>query len=303
MKLVFFTETPQSDTVRTSTLCKTLTLPRFAYKSIVEDHPGCLTKVLNNLLSMVEEKVEDAGGGGDPTVDDSDFDHTDGCQRRVEEIQAEVALRKARDVIAMHINKQKDDQVTKFLFAASRDDTATIRLMLDQSFDPNNADYDKRTALMVAAMKGNCEVITLLLEYNANPNLLDIHGTSALFEATRHGHEESMQVLLGYGASLGLSEMESASTLCQAVFDGDMVMLKRLMKAKINVHASDYDKRTAGHVAAADGNLAALKILIRYGADVAAQDTWGFTIQDEAERKEHKHILKYLKSAGNEEKE
>ena len=57
----FFTETPQIDTVRTVTICKTLTMSRSAYTLIAHDHPGSVGKILQNLLSKVKEAAEEIG--------------------------------------------------------------------------------------------------------------------------------------------------------------------------------------------------------------------------------------------------
>ena len=188
-----------------------------------------------------------------PTVEKSAY--ADEVQRTVASIQDDAALTAVQDLIMMHINKQKDDQTTRFLYAASRNDTKTISLMCDQGFDPNDADYDSRTALMEAAMKGNTETVKLLLDYDANPNLVDMHGTSALYEAAKNDNEMTMNELLNHSAKLCMDESKAASTLCQAVFDGDTLTLRRLLQAGIQVNAGDYDKRTAVHIAAAEGNV------------------------------------------------
>lgn len=69
-----------------------------------------------------------------------------------------------KDLVMMHMSKPLDDQTTLLLFAASPGDAATISLMCDQGFDPNNPGYDSRSALMVASMKENTDAIPLLLE-------------------------------------------------------------------------------------------------------------------------------------------
>lgn len=300
-ELGFFTESPQIDTVRTLTVCKTLTMSRSAYKTIAEDHPGSAGMILQNLLAKVEEAA--ARIGSEPTVElpkklevlraGSMFDatstaspssHAIEVDQAVASAQNQAAMTAIRDLVKMHIEKQRDDHTTRFLFAASRGDTSTISLMCDQGFDPNSADYDRRTAMMVAAMKGNTEAVAKILEYQANPNLVDVHGSSALYEAARNGHESTMDELLGAGAKLCMDESLAASTLCQAVFDGDTLLLRRLLRAQIQVDASDYDKRTAAHIAAAEGNVTALKVLVEFGANLRLADRWGNTVDDEAER-------------------
>ena len=147
------------------------------------DHPGSVGKILQNLLEKVEamslelhlpEKLvvlragsEFRNGAGESeTMDDTsyDFNSTRGEDSLEKSVRKE-ELTAVKDLIEMHMRKQLDDQTTRLLFAASRGDKATISLMCDQGFDPNNSDYDFRTALMVSAMKGNTEVVKMLLDY------------------------------------------------------------------------------------------------------------------------------------------
>jgi hypothetical protein len=150
------------------------------------DHPGSVGKILKNLLAKVEEislevqlperlPVLRAGSAfrtntvdeSEETIDSSynDFGALD-TSRSVDELdKRKETLTAVKDLIEMHMSKQLDDQTTRLLFAASRGDTATISLMCDQGFDPNNSDYDNRTALHVASMKGNTEVVKMLLDY------------------------------------------------------------------------------------------------------------------------------------------
>jgi ankyrin repeat protein len=199
-----------------------------------------------------------------------------------------------KDLVKMHMSKQKDDQTTRFLFAASRGDVDTISLMCDQGFDVNAADYDNRTALMVASMKAS-DAVKCLLEYGADPNSTDVHGTTALYEAVKNGHEPTMELLLSRGAALCMGESLAASVLCQAVFDGDILFLRRLLRAGINVNAADYDKRTAAHIAAAEGNVVALKTLVEFGADLTLEDRWENTVDHEAVRSKAGQLLDYLR--------
>lgn len=169
----FFTESPQVESITCLTVCKTLTMPRSAYKQLAEDHPGSAGKILQNLLEKVEKKqlllprslsVIRAGSVFDM---ESGYNIND-INRSAEEAELKrqtQTLIAVKDLVQMHMSKQLDDQTTRLLFAASRGDTNTISIMCGQGFDPNSADYDQRTALMVASMKGNTDVVTLLLKY------------------------------------------------------------------------------------------------------------------------------------------
>jgi CRP-like cAMP-binding protein len=318
----FFTDTPQIDTVRTVTVCKTLTMSRSAWKMIADDHPGSVGKILQNLLTKVEGMGQKSGSvpcvslpkrlallragsvfdvSNTNSVDDSvcsgsQSQHAAEVYQSVASVQTQAALTAVQDLIIMHINKQKGDQTMRFLFAASQGDTPTITLMCEQGFDPNNADYDSRTALMVAAMKGNTDAASTLLENGANPNLIDAHGTSALYEAAKNGHESTITELLKHDAKLCLDESQAASSLCQVVFNGDILTLRRLLQAHIQVNASDYDGRSAAHIAASEGNVAALKVMVEFGADLTLKDRWNNTVLDDAKRVNAGQLLEFLKT-------
>jgi CRP-like cAMP-binding protein len=297
----FFTESPQIDTVRTKTVCKTLTMSRSAYKVIAENHPGSASNILQNLLAKVDALGEE--GGLNALVElpkkiellRAGYAYEDPSSRGRPAAKAQITSSSAiRDLITIYMSKHEDDKITKFLFAAARGDSGFIARMCDHGFDPNSCDYDQRTALMVAAMKGNTDAVKLILDFQANPNLVDMSGASALYEAARKGHEDTMDEMILRGAKLCMDEGQAASTLCQAVFDGDILTLRRLLKAGIKVDAADYDKRTAAHIAASEGNAAALKVLVEFGADLTAEDRWHSTAIDEGKRSKSRHVLAFL---------
>ena len=302
----FFTESPELESVKSETICRSLAISRSAYKLIAHDHPGSAGKILKNLLRLSEEDIFDINLSQElPRLRaGSDFYHDDDSNtpttvKKVDfasssVVQKNLARTKLQDLVRMHISKQNDDHTTRFLYAASRGDTNTMTLMIEQGFDPNSADYDSRTALMVASMKGNTEVVDLLLECGVDVNIRDMHGSTALYEAAINGNEDIMDILLGKGAELCMKEITAASTLCQAIFEGDVILLRNLLKARIDVNAADYDKRAAVHIAAAEGNIASLKVLVEFQADLKAKDRWGKTAFDEAKSANAVLVKQYL---------
>ena len=323
-EISFFTESHQVNTIKTVNVVQVLTISRESYKSICADHPCSAGIVLQNLLNKVQELLglepeknillskplaavragtsfrtpdddnDDVENTGRDEVDDDD---DEGAERAVMRINNKAAMASLQELVKIHIEKLRDDLTTRFLFAASRGDIATISLMCDQGFDPDSMDYDNRTALMVASMKGQSDVVRKLIEeYKANVNLVDVNGGSALYEAAKHGHDSTMDILIRNHADLCMSESLAASTLCQLVFDGDATTLRRLLHAKINVNAADYDRRTAAHIAAAEGNLVAFKILVDFGCNLYAKDRWDNMIEDEAKKALNgSKLLEFLK--------
>lgn len=155
---------------------------------------------------------------------------------------------------------------------------------IEEGFDVNSADYDRRTALHLAAVKGFDECIALLLAAGADPNVEDAFQGTPLWEACKHRHESTIKLLVKHGAQLGKTASH-ASLLCQCVYDGDLDLLKCLLLAGCNVNAGDYDARTALHISAAEGNLPAVRLLLEVGrADVGVRDRWNNTPLMEAQR-------------------
>jgi len=176
--VAFFTETTETNTIVTKTVCKTLTLSQAAYKMIAADHPGSIGRILSNLLRKVQDRNAETANAdfslktrlevlrtscaydvNVSRVSESEFSQVSGAEesggdlddqsidlhQALQSIQAEAAVVACEDVIKMHIEKMKDDHTTRFLSAAARNCTATITLMCDQGFDPNASDYDRRT--------------------------------------------------------------------------------------------------------------------------------------------------------------
>jgi CRP-like cAMP-binding protein len=78
----FFTESAQADTIRTKTVCKTLTMSRSSYKFIAEDHPGSVGKILQNLVKKIEASAVNSvsslqEAGSENNVDAGSMDATD----------------------------------------------------------------------------------------------------------------------------------------------------------------------------------------------------------------------------------
>jgi hypothetical protein len=118
-------------------------MSRSHYKDIAADHHGSAGVVLRNLLdkygdrrkSLKQMKARSVGKGRLVSWDTDVDDAQDGVHK-------EKTVAVIRELIEMHISKQKDEHTTWFCFAASRGDTATISTMCDQGFDPNSSDCE-----------------------------------------------------------------------------------------------------------------------------------------------------------------
>ena len=115
------------------------------YKVIVADHVGSAGVVLRNLLSkygdprkLLGQMKSLAQNKGKSRMVSWATD----VERAQDEGNKEKSVAAIRELIQMHISKQKDEQTVLFCFAASRGDTATISTMCEHGFDPNSSDCE-----------------------------------------------------------------------------------------------------------------------------------------------------------------
>lgn len=100
--------------------------------------------------------------------------------------------------------------------ACIQDDSACVKLLLQNQADPNLADAAGNTPLMRAAIRGNTVIMQLLLNAGADPNKRNFLNTTALIQAATFDHPQAVQLLLDNGADkktkdkLGYSALDYA---------------------------------------------------------------------------------------------
>jgi CRP-like cAMP-binding protein len=258
----FFTEVPQCGAVRTLTVARVLCIPRARYEVIARDFPLGTRAVLENLRKRAAAVV-DAAFGGDQLAAAAATAQAQQAQQAQDSTAASAAAGaggstaappkgaalgasgasgsqwlsasqeraladslRIKALASSALARTDERRTSEFLSAASRGDATTVRLMLNQNFNANTADYDGRTALMLASAKGHREVVTLLLSSRADPSATDNLGGSALLEAARHGHDAVLDALVAGGARWHLSTVATASELCTCVFECHMPLLR-----------------------------------------------------------------------------
>jgi glutamate dehydrogenase len=97
----------------------------------------------------------------------------------------------------------------------------------------------------------------------------------------------------------GLSATELAAILLNSTHAGDLATVKKIVeKGKVDINKGGFDGRTPLHVACATGNKEMVEYLISQKADINAVDSFGSTPIQEAMKKEHSYIVKYLQEKG-----
>ncbi|MFC1537666.1 ankyrin repeat domain-containing protein [Gemmatimonadota bacterium] len=80
----------------------------------------------------------------------------------------------------------------RFIEAASKGQTETIRALLQEGADVNAQNHLGSTALMVAAEAGHTETVLALIKSGADINAKNYDGFTALIYASCFGHTETI---------------------------------------------------------------------------------------------------------------
>ena len=86
--------------------------------------------------------------------------------------------------------------------AVVKNDTYTMKLLLDRGACINKRDDVNQTPLHVAVFENRISAIRLLLSRGAEPNAKDIKNETPLDLARREKNEEATELLMGYRESV-----------------------------------------------------------------------------------------------------
>ena len=161
-------------------------------------------------------------------------------------------------------SENTDFDTTLIFQAALEGNIQIVQDALNNGFDPNTIDENKRTALMLAAYNGNTEIVKLLINKGVEVNFMDEIDRTALMYASTGPFVNTVITLLEAGAEPNLIEKE--------------------------------ENWTAAMMASSEGQLEVLKTLIAYGADLDMVDVDGESSLDFASSKGHTAVVEYIKS-------
>ena len=187
--------------------------------------------------------------------------------------------------------------------AVQRGDRATMRSLLDQHVDVNQAQGDGATALHWAVYLNDAETTALLIRAGANVNTPNNYGVTPLALASRNGNAAVIEQVVTAGADPNdpLHAVNAGETpLMLAARSGQVDAVQALLDvgADINVTES-WNGQSALMWAAAEGHVPVVRTLIDQGADGQARSNSGATPLLFATRKGSLDAVRALLAAGS----
>ena len=159
--------------------------------------------------------------------------------------------------------------------AAARGDTAAVTARLAAAADVNAPQGDGMTALHWAAIRNDTPMVTMLLHAGANPKATTRVGAfTPLILAARQGNTAVMPLLLASGVDVDAVTSNGTTALMFAAASGSADAVEALIAGGADLRARESTRGlTAAMFAAADNRAAVITVLARHGADLAAAST------------------------------
>lgn len=119
--------------------------------------------------------------------------------------------------------------MTELTTAIDRNDLTALKLILQETNDPDERDPAGRTALMYAALAGKSDFVKLLITFRASVNAEDKSGNTALHFASQDYRPETVEVLCASGANINAEDKFGNTPLWKGIFNsrrrGDVIRI------------------------------------------------------------------------------
>jgi uncharacterized protein len=132
------------------------------------------------------------------------------------------------------------------LRASSKGDLATVKKLVGEGANVNEADSSGRTPLIEAAWGGHLDVMKYLIDKKADVNAIDSAGFSALMRACEEGHVPIVSLLIKEGANVNAKgKVRGTTSLMLAAEKGHIKILEVLLANDAKVNDMDQHEETA----------------------------------------------------------
>jgi uncharacterized protein len=148
---------------------------------------------------------------------------------------------------------------------------------MTQALDEDALEFAGR--VFQAARSGDAGQLAQWLQQGLPANLRNENGDSLVMLASYHGHADAARLLLEHGADPDICNKRGQVPLAGAVFKGDVDMVRLLLDHGVRVDGAGPDGRTALMMAAMFDRTEMVELLLARGADAAARDATGLSVQ------------------------
>lgn len=192
----------------------------------------------------------------------------------------------------------ESDREVRLIRAARNGESKTITAMLDAGADIETRNPgDSWTPLMWAAARDQSACVKLLVARGAKLEAADPHGMTALMGAARWGKKEGVAALLDSGARIGATDRSGWNALMWAAFKGQTEMVALLLDRGAQLEGRDPAGRTPLMLAAMKGRDKTVDLLLARGASAAVRDSEGHTAAELAAADGYADLAKRLRGA------
>ena len=185
---------------------------------------------------------------------------------------------------------------TALMIACCNNDTDIVKLLLENSADPNIQSNSGFTALIYASCIGSIDCVRILLDHNADINLKKYNsGSSALFFASYTGNVKLVKLLLKHGSvNSNIQRNDGVTPLYIASHNGHLEIVERLLKENANPNIPCETGATPLYIASQNGHLEIVERLLQEKANPNAPRKTGATPLYVASQKGHLEIVERL---------
>lgn len=201
-------------------------------------------------------------------------------------------------------------QATPLHMAAERQQTPSVKILIEAGADIEAKTDLGFTPLLLAASVGHLETIALLLAQKADPNVKALHGETPILRAMIDDKVHILEFLATHGARIhdpiNLDNVNSSwskgfSLLHGAAMQGYVNSLRFLINQGMNVNILSERGRTPLHYASKENQSESTQLLLDNGADQSIRDVTGKTALDYAKEHHSQNIISILERSNQRE--
>ena len=166
------------------------------------------------------------------------------------------------------VNQAQADGTTALHWAAYHDDMETAKLLVNAKADVKASNRYDVTPLSLACANGSQSIVELLLDAGADPNTTLRGGETALMTAARTGRMAPVKSLIAHGAEIDAREKKGQTALMWAAAEGHAEVVQALIEAGADFRTPLPSGFTPLLFAAREGRKDVALALLKAGADV-----------------------------------